>query len=52
MENTNKQLTALTSDSIRRLIDTINERKIMKEDVLKLISKDGVYFLLYYESCD
>lgn len=52
MKNTNKQLTVLNADSIRHLVDAINERTIMKEDVLELVRKEDSYFLLYYEDCD
>jgi hypothetical protein len=48
MENTKKQLMALNTDSIRRLVNTINELGIEKEDVLKLFYQDGSYYLLYY----
>lgn len=52
MDNTNKRLMALNSDSIRHLINAINERNIAKEDVLKLICEDHSYYLLYYENCN
>lgn len=52
MKNTQKRLTALNADSLRHLIDEVNEKQIMKDDVLKLIFKDDTYFLLYYEDCE
>lgn len=52
MENTHKQLTALNADSIRSLVDSVNEIGIQKEDVLKLISTDDGYYLLYYQERD
>lgn len=52
MKNTSKRLAALNTDSLRGLVDTINERNIMKDDVLKLYEKEDSYFLLYYEDVD
>lgn len=52
MENTHKQLAALNSDSIRHLVNVINEKNIRKDDVLKLICEGDSYYLLYYEDCD
>jgi len=52
MENTHKQLVALNSDSIRHLVNEINERCITKDDVLDLICENNSYYLLYYEDID
>jgi hypothetical protein len=52
MENTRKQLTALNTDSIRHLVNIVNELNIKKEDVLKLFYQDGSYYLLYYVDCE
>lgn len=52
MENTNKRLTALNTDSVRSLINIINEEHIMKEDVLDLLHTNGEYYLLYYKDCE
>ena len=52
MENTHKQLTALNAHSIRSLVDSANEIGIQKEDVLKLMSTDDGYYLLYYQERD
>ena len=53
MENTQKQLTALNSDSIRHLINAVNERGIQKNDILgNPLYVEGSYYLLYYEDCD
>jgi len=52
MKDTNKRLTALNTDSVRHLVNIINELDIKKEDVLKLFYQDGSYYLLYYENCD
>lgn len=48
MGNTQKQLTALNTDSIRNLVNTVNELGIQKEDVLKLVCEKDSYYLLYY----
>lgn len=50
MENTYKRLTALNSDSIRQLINAINEKGIQKDDVLAFIPDKESYYLLYYET--
>lgn len=53
MENTRKQLTALNSDSIRSLVNAVNERGIQRDDVLgNPICINDSYYLLYYEDCD
>jgi len=52
MENTHKQLTALNTDSVRTLINMINEMGIQKDDILKIICEQDSYYLLYYENCD
>ncbi len=52
MKNTRKRLTALNADSVRSLVDIINEEQIMKEDVLKLLCTNDSYYLLYYKDVD
>lgn len=53
MENTHRQLTALNTDSLRALIDEVNDRQIMKDDILgSPICIDNSYYLLYYEDLD
>ena len=53
MENTRKKLMALNADSIRSLVNIVNEMGIQKEDVLgpPTLVNDS-YYLLYYKNCD
>lgn len=52
MENTHKWLKALNADSIRTLVDAVNENGIQKDDVLDIIINGDSYYLLYYQECD
>lgn len=52
MGNIRKKLAALNADSVRALVNTVNELDIQKEDVLSLIQHDNSYYLLYYRECD
>jgi len=52
MENTHKRLTALNADSIRVLVDAVNENGIQKDDILDIIINGDSYYLLYYQECD
>ena len=52
MKNISRKLTALNADSIRHLINEVNERHIMKDDVLDLVYADDSFCLLYYEDRD
>jgi len=52
MENTHKRLTALNADSIRALVNAVNENGIQKDDILDIIINGDSYYLLYYQECD
>lgn len=53
MENTRKRLTALNADSIRALVNAVNENGIQKDDILgDIITNGDSYYLLYYQECD
>lgn len=52
MGDSRKQLTALNSDTLRDLINKVNDRGIEKDDILgNPILVEDSYYLLYYTDC-
>lgn len=49
MENTEQKLTALSSMTLRSLVQKVNERGIEHKDVVNLLKEGENFILLYYQ---
>lgn len=53
MKNTHKKLAALNADSLRDLVNAVNEMELSKDDILgPPMYQDGSYCILYYQDCN
>ena len=44
-----KQAHALTGSNLREIVNSINEQKISKEDILSLTKDNGQFTLIYFK---
>ena len=44
-----KIITAITSQTIRGIVNTARELSIQKEDIVSLVKEGNEYILIYYE---
>lgn len=49
MKNTRQKLTALSTMSLRDLVDKINERGILKENIVSIMKENDAFILFYYK---
>lgn len=42
-------MAVLQANSLRELVDKVNDNGIMKEDIVKIVGDAENYFLLYYK---
>lgn len=45
-------MTAFAENSIRAIVDKVNELEIKKEDIVSLLKEGNQYFLVYYKKED
>lgn len=44
-----KVITALTSSTVRGIVDSARELSIQREDIVSLVKEGNQYILIYYE---
>lgn len=44
-----KTLTAISSMTLRNLINKVNELGVQKEDIVRIVKENETFFLLYYK---
>ena len=49
MENDDYGMAVLQAHSLRNLVEQVNEKGIMKEDIVKVFKEEETFFLLYYK---
>lgn len=42
-------MSCIQANSLRKLVDTVNDNGIMKEDIVQIIKDEETFFLLYYK---
>ena len=48
-DNLKKTLTVVQGYGLRKIVDTVNNLGIQKEDIVNILRSDDEYFLLYYK---